>query len=75
MRPVSEEDPQTGQMRAIQREREEVERRHAQDAPTAEDTQTHQRRADRAEYLKEKLRERGQAEAEADSDSDADQDG
>jgi hypothetical protein len=62
-------------MRAVQREREQTERRHAQDAPTAEDTQTHQRRADKAEYLKKKLGERGQAEAAADSDPDAGQDG
>lgn len=61
---MGDEDPQTGQMRAIQREREQAERQHAQDAPTEEDTQTHQRRADKAEYLKEKLRERGEAEAD-----------
>jgi hypothetical protein len=65
---MADEDPQTGQMRAIQREREQVERQHAEEAPTPEDTQTHQRRADRAEYLKEKLRERGEAEAEAGED-------
>ena len=66
---MGDEDPQTGRMRAIQGEREQVEREYAQDAPTEEDTQTHQRRADRAEYLTEKLRERGEAEAKADADA------
>lgn len=65
---VSDEDPQTGELRSVQNEREQAERRRAHDAPSEEDTQTHQRRADKAEYLKDKLRERGEAESKTNRD-------
>lgn len=65
---MSDEDPQTGELRSVQGEREQAERRRAHDALSEEDTQTHQRRADKAEYLKDKLRERGEAESQPNRD-------
>jgi len=58
------EDPPTEELRRLQGEREQAERERARAAD--EDTQTHEhdRRADKAAYLKEKLAERERAEKE-----------
>jgi hypothetical protein len=56
------EDPQTDELRTEQTEREATERRRAQEADTEEDTAQHERRADKADYLRRKLEERAKAE-------------
>lgn len=63
-----DEDIETRALRRAQKERELIERREAERAPAEDETQTHERRADKAEYLKEKLDERAEAEREADDD-------
>ena len=57
------EDPTTGELRAIQKHREAAERERAGE-PGVEG-EKHGRRAERAEYLREKLEERARAEEEA----------
>jgi hypothetical protein len=56
---VADQDPEptTQQLRAVQRNREAKEREAAKDAPTEDAEQTHERRADKAAYLEEKLAE------------------
>jgi hypothetical protein len=60
-----EEDPTTEELRVQQAQREEAEREDAEQAPSDEDTAQHDRRADKAEYLKRKLEERSESEREA----------
>ena len=64
-------DPKTDEMRLdqIQKARQEKKRAEEANEPSAE--QAHERRADRADYLREKLAERARAEDEAAS-SEAD---
>jgi len=57
------EDPTTEELRVIQKHREAEERRRA-DEPGVEG-EKHGRRAERAEYLREKLDERARAEEKA----------
>jgi hypothetical protein len=59
-------DPKTEEMQLdqLRKEREERERADETDDPTEE--HTHERRADRAAYLKDKLDERARSEDEAD---------
>ena len=57
------EDPTTDELRALQGERERKER-HRSGEPGAEG-EKHERRADRAAYLREKLDERAEAERRA----------
>lgn len=63
---MEDEDPATTQelkVRQLQREVEERER--AREAETDEGTGSHKRRADKAEYLREKLEEREKSERDA----------
>jgi hypothetical protein len=55
----------TRELKVRQLLREEDERRRAKEADTDEATGSHRRRADKAEYLREKLEERLKAEREA----------
>ena len=55
-------DPKTEELRLEQIEKERAEHRLAQQAAEEPDTETHERRAERAEYLREKLQERAEAE-------------
>lgn len=55
-------DPKTQEMQLAQIQRERTERDHAQDATEEHETAVHERRADRAAYLKEKLDERARSE-------------
>jgi hypothetical protein len=57
-----DEDPTTHELRQEQAEREEEERRDADEAHLDADTAEHARRADKAEYLKEKLEDRAASE-------------
>jgi hypothetical protein len=61
-----EEDPTTGELRRQQTEREAGERKDAAEADREDETAQHERRADKAEYLREKLEERSEAERESD---------
>jgi hypothetical protein len=62
---MAEDDPNTQQLKLSQLKREAEERKRADEAQTDEGTGSHQRRADKAEYLREKLEEREQSEREA----------
>ena len=55
-------DPETDGLRVEQVRREIAERRRAEEAGEPAETRTHQRRADRSAYLREKLRERAESE-------------
>jgi hypothetical protein len=55
-------DPSTEELRAEQLERERAEREHAERTELEDDTWQHERRADKAAYLREKLEERADAE-------------
>ncbi len=59
---VMDEEPLTEELRERQAERERTERAHAREAGEDEDTQVHERRADRAAYLRRKLDERADSE-------------
>lgn len=58
----SEDEPTTEQLRAVQRDREAAEREAAADAPTEDAERTHERRADKAAYLEERLAEQQRSE-------------
>ena len=60
-----EQRHQTEELLTEQAERERAERRQAEEEPTDAGTATHDRRADKAAYLKEKLAERARSEREA----------
>ncbi len=63
MRP---DDPPTEELRALQDDRERVERTAAQQAPDADEALAHERRADRAAYLRSKLDEQAGSLEDAD---------
>jgi hypothetical protein len=67
---MPEEDPTTQELRVEQLRRERAERERAErervgDPPTEEATEQHERRADKAAYLRERLEERARSEREA----------
>jgi hypothetical protein len=60
---MSDADPKTEELKATQIEREAAERELAQKLPgDDEEAAQHERRADKARYLAEKLEERAEAE-------------
>jgi hypothetical protein len=59
-------DPKTEEMQLDQLRREQGEREQADESTDSHEALTHERRADRAAYLKEKLDERARSEDEAD---------
>jgi hypothetical protein len=59
---VSDSDPKTEELKLTQLERERAERRRAESAPDEDEAAQHERRADKARYLAEKLEERGESE-------------
>ena len=61
-----EEDIETKALRRQQAEIADAEREHAEEASTGEEADAAERRADKAEYLKQKLEERAEAEKNAD---------
>ena len=61
-------DPTTEGMRLDQIERAAREKERADEADEQEAEKSHERRADKADYLREKLAERAKAEDEAASD-------
>ncbi len=56
------EEPDTEQLRAEQLKRELEERKAAEAAPVEEETAQHDRRAEKARYLREKLEKRAESE-------------
>jgi hypothetical protein len=67
---MADDDPTTEELRVAQIKRELEERDLAREGVTPEDTEQHERRADKAEYLREKLDERARAEREAAAEDD-----
>ncbi|MBA2516506.1 MAG: hypothetical protein H0V22_04195 [Solirubrobacterales bacterium] len=57
-------DPETEELRIDQIVREREERHRAENAPLADEAEQHDRRAEKAAYLREKLEERAKAERE-----------
>ena len=58
------EEPETKEMRIEQDLRERAEREQAQDADLPTEEHTHERRAEKHAYLREKLAERARSEEE-----------
>ena len=63
------EDPTTEELRVAQLKREVEEKQRADQAELEDESDTHDRRAMKAEYLRAKLEERADAERAADDDS------
>jgi hypothetical protein len=62
---MSGEDPTTQEMRVSQLKRELEEKERAEQAELENETDTHDRRAMKAEYLRAKLEQRAEAERKA----------
>jgi hypothetical protein len=71
---MSEDEPTTQELKIRQLQRELEERKRAEVADTEEGTGSHQRRADKAEYLRHKLEEREESERRAGLSDDGDDD-
>jgi hypothetical protein len=61
-------DPETEELRVEQIQRERTERERARRSGEDTETRQHERRAERAAYLKDKLHERGEAEDRAEKE-------
>ena len=55
-------DPKTEELKTTQREREQAERERAESAPDEDEAVQHERRAEKARYLADKLEERAESE-------------
>jgi hypothetical protein len=62
------DEPSTEELRVEQLKREVAERQAADSAPADEEEAQHERRAEKAAYLREKLAEREESEREAEQD-------
>jgi hypothetical protein len=65
------EDPTTQELRVEQLNRELDEKKRAEESTQESETDTHDRRAMKAEYLRAKLEERAEAEREAAADDES----
>jgi hypothetical protein len=63
--PEQQPDPTTEELRLEQLQRQASERERAAKSATEDETDQHERRAEKAEYLREKLEERAAAERDA----------
>jgi hypothetical protein len=63
---VSDSDPKTEELKSTQRDRERAERKRAETAPDEDEAAQHERRAEKARYLAEKLEERAASERDQD---------
>jgi hypothetical protein len=63
---VSDADPKTEELKSTQRERELAERTRAETAPDEDEAAQHERRAEKARYLAEKLEQRAASERDQD---------
>ena len=61
---AADDGPSTEELRALQAQREEAERELAERAGDPREERAHERRADRAAYLREKLDEQAESERE-----------
>jgi hypothetical protein len=61
-----DEEPTTQELKLAQLEREEAERRRARSVPDEDEAAQHDRRADKAKYLADKLEERAESERRSD---------
>ena len=61
--PMADDEPNTEELKLTQLERERAERKRAENVPEDEAAQ-HERRAEKARYLAEKLEERAESERE-----------
>jgi len=61
---MNDEDPTTEQLRAIQADRADTEALEAVRAPTEEAQRAHERRADKAAYLRDRLDDQARSERE-----------
>lgn len=59
------EEPETRELKKLQSEREQAESEQAESAMTDDEAAQHQRRAEKAAYLREKLEERAESERDA----------
>ncbi len=57
-----DEEREASELREQQRERRDQEQRLAESSPTEDEAAAHERRADKAEYLRRKLAERERSE-------------
>ena len=62
---MAEEEEETGELRKAQAHREQAEREMAGRAEDDTETRAHERRAQKAAYLREKLDERAESERDA----------
>ena len=62
-------EPETEELRVEQIQREREERARAQEADQPAEERAHERRAERADYLKHKLDERAESEDRVDEDA------
>jgi hypothetical protein len=60
------EEPTTQELKLAQLEREQAERRRARTVPDEDEAAQHDRRAEKARYLAEKLEERAESERRKD---------
>ena len=58
------EEPDTEELKLAQLERADAERRRAESVPDEDEAAQHERRAEKASYLAEKLEERARSERE-----------
>ena len=58
---TADDDPTTGELRALQADREEAEREKAADADQPDEAHAAERRAEKARYLREKLEQQEEA--------------
>jgi hypothetical protein len=63
---MAEEQHKTEELKIVQADREAAERTAAQNAVDEEEVAQHERRAEKARYLKEKLADRAESERELD---------
>ena len=59
--PADDDNPTTGELRALQEERADTESMQAIEATEPAEADAHGRRAEKAKYLAEKLEEQGKA--------------
>jgi hypothetical protein len=71
---MSQDEPTTQELKLRQLQRELEERRRAEQAYSEGGTDSHQRRADKAEYLRHKLEEREESERRVGLSDDGDDD-
>ena len=67
---MSEEDPTTQELRLDQLRREAEERDQADSALDEEEAEQHERRAEKASYLRERLEQRAESERQAGRERD-----